>query len=308
MPLLLLISLREGYEVQGIIAAGAAFSVGFGVSHGLRGIRWGAMVAAALGIPVMAFIGSLVGEWPWALLAVAGLAAALCGALGMIDDDLWWVTLQWVIALLVAGSFAGPLPMALERAAFALSGGLAQVTVVIALATLLPILAEPPSPPAAKPTPTRLALLGQAARAAVAVMLAGWVARELHLSNSYWAPMTAMLVIKPGLPDTRTRGVARFVGTLAGCVLATLFVLAIRGSTGLQLLGLALTASAAFGLQKAHYAGMTAAITATIVLLISLASGSVLENSEHRLSATVVGGLIALLMAAMPLRVWSRVR
>ena len=59
-----------------------------------------------------------------------------------------------------------------------------------------------------------------------------------------------------------------------------------------------MTASAAFALQKAHYALLTIAITAAVVLLLTLAHvGDVTTNAEHRLFATVLGGAMALVVA-----------
>jgi hypothetical protein len=301
IPLLLGLGVAVHAELAGAIAAGAAFSVGLGAGRGLRRSRWGAMLGAALGIPLMAFIGSLIGEWLSLLVLIAGFCAAGCAALGLLDDDLWWVALQMVIALLVAGYFAGSLSVALDRALYSLAGGATQLLLVVGIATLFPTFLDPVAS-VAKPTPAPALLAVHAARAAVSVMLALLAAEGLHLANSYWAPMTAMLLIKPDVSETRERGTARLVGTLAGCVAATAFVTAIRGERVLQVAGFTLAASAAVALQKAHYATMTAAVTAAIVLLTSLGAGSVVLNSEHRLEATVVGGVIALGVVWVPWR------
>lgn len=58
-----------------------------------------------------------------------------------------------------------------------------------------------------------------------------------------------------------------------------------------------IAAGAAFALQKAHYASLTASITATVVLLISPRETNPLTNAEHRLAATLIGGVLALLVA-----------
>lgn len=88
-----------GQELDGVVAAGAALSVGFGASRELHGRRWRAMLAATLGISLAAGIGSLVGLVPWLLMLCMGAAAAACAALDLLDDDLWWVSLQVAIAL-----------------------------------------------------------------------------------------------------------------------------------------------------------------------------------------------------------------
>jgi hypothetical protein len=59
------------------------------------------------------------------------------------------------------------------------------------------------------------------------------------------------------------------------------------------LAAMAVTAGAAYALQKAHYATLTCMITATVVLLLTLGRADVVPTAEHRLIATVLGGVIA---------------
>ena len=85
---------------------------------------------------------------------------------------------------------------------------------------------------------------------------------------------------------------------MVGCVLASLYALAVAYYAPLLLVGIGLTAFAAYALQKAHYAILTSAVTATVVLLLSLAQGGhALTNAEHRLIATLLGGVVALVIA-----------
>ena len=298
LPVLLLVGLLTGHVAYGAVAAGAAFSVGFGAARDLRGRRWGAMMAAAAGTTCAAFVGCLAGQWEVTLLILAGVAAATCAVLALYDEDLWWISLQMVIALLVAGHYSGPVPVAGVRAEAVFAGGAAQVLIVMFLARLAPSAAGRLPPSAPKPPPERRLVISHALRAAVCVDIALAAAWSLGLANSYWAPMTAMLVLKPGLSDTHTRGIARLTGTVVGCVLASLYALAVAYYAPLLLVGIGLTAFAAYALQKAHYAILTSAVTATVVLLLSLAQGGhALTNAEHRLIATVLGGAIALLVA-----------
>ena len=129
-------------------------------------------------------------------------------------------------------------------------------------------------------------------RAAACVGLSLWLARLLGFSNGYWAPMTAMIVLKPGLSETGTRGLARLGGTIAGGATATLATPCATGYAWFWLLpAVAVAATAAFAMQKAHYAILTSAVTATVVLLLTLAEGgNALQNAEHRLIATLIGG------------------
>lgn len=140
-------------------------------------------------------------------------------------------------------------------------------------------------------------LIAHTVRASLCVTGSILLITPLHLANGYWAPMTALIVLKPRLHETRARGLARLGGTIGGCVIATLFALACHSQPVLLLAGMSVSAGAAFALQKAHYASLTACITATVVLLVSLGETSPLANSEHRIVATLIGGILALFVA-----------
>ncbi len=300
IPCLLLLGFASHRLADGAVAAGAAFAVGFGAARDLRGRRWAAMIAAGVGTSIAAFLGCLAGQRTETLLAAAMLAAATCAVLALIDEDLWWISLQMVIALLVGEYFAGAAGAALERAAAVLAGGAVQVACVVILARLAPAAAGPLPAGPPKPPPTRGLLLAHAVRAACSVALSLEIARTVGLANSYWAPMTAMLVLKPGLGDTHARGIARLAGTVAGGLAAAAFAAGVGYDRLPLVLAVGFGAGASFALQKAHYALLTTAVTATVVLLLSLArGGGALGNAEHRLVATALGGAIALAVAAI---------
>jgi hypothetical protein len=297
LPLILITGALLHQPLYAAAAAGAAFAVGFGAARDLRGWRWAAMAGAAAGVSLATFVGCTLGQWPLALIAVAALAAAGCAAFALFDEDFWWVTLQALIALLIASYYPSPAPAALARAGAVLAGGVAQMVIIIILAHLFPAAGGRLPPGRAQPRPERRVLIGHILRAAVCVAAALTAARALGLSNGYWAPMTAMLVLKPGLSDTQVRGFSRLVGTLIGCIAASAFVIATHEARPALLAAMAVTAGLAYALQKAHYASLTCMITATVVLLLTLGGGDVVISAEHRLIATVLGGVIALVVA-----------
>ena len=45
--------------------------------------------------------------------------------------------------------------------------------------------------------------------------------RRLQFPSGYWIPMTALLVLKPGITDTVNRAIARVLGTVTGAILAS---------------------------------------------------------------------------------------
>lgn len=297
IPLMMLAGVLTGQVATAAIACGAAFSVGFGAARDLRGLRWGAMWAAALCMAMTTFVGSLTGTPNTLAIVVTAVAGAGCAALALYHEDLWWITLQAVIFLYVAQYYPGDLAEAARRAAVVLAGGIAQIGCVLVLRHVAPHAAGRLPPGAPLQHPARRSVLLHMARAALCAAAALWCARRFGLANSYWAPMTGMLVLKPGLRDTFTRGFERVGGTLAGCLLATLLVIAVRGEPFVLVALLGLAAAAAFAVQKSSYAVLSCAVSATVVLLITLARGSPVLNAEHRVEATLLGGGIAMACA-----------
>jgi uncharacterized membrane protein YgaE (UPF0421/DUF939 family) len=299
MPLLIVAGQALGRPVQGATAAGAAFAVAFGAARELRGRRWAAMLSATIGMTLAALLGTLLGQDSAIFILAAAIAAAGCAALALYDEDIWWVALQVVIIFFVAGYYQGGASAATERAAMVLLGGLVQMASVVALARAFPQAAAPLFAPAARPDRERAILVAHIVRAALCVAASLVAVHRFGFANGYWAPMTALIVLKPKLRDTRVRGLARLGGTLGGCLLATVFAMACRDQPWLLLAGMTLSAGAAFALQKAHYAGLTASITATIVLLLSLGHTGTIGNAEHRILATLVGGGLAMAIALL---------
>lgn len=280
------------------VAAGAAFSVGFGLSRDLLGMRWGAMAAAMLGMSVSGALGTLVGQWFPVSALLSALLAAVCAALALRNEDLWWVTLQLVIAFMMAGYFPGGLDVAGERALSVLIGGVTEIAVAICVASMfthpvqrLPLALSGPSPQSG-------ITAAHATRAALAVLISLTVARLLGLAFDYWAPVTALIVLKPGLHDTRARGWARLLGTATGSVLAIAWGLAFADSHHALALGAVVAIALSYTLQKASYEIFSACVTMSVVFLVSIGQGGPVINSEHRLFATVIGGLVALLVSA----------
>jgi uncharacterized membrane protein YccC len=68
--------------------------------------------------------------------------------------------------------------------------------------------------------------LAFAVRTTVSTLLSLWLGFRLQLGNPYLGAVTIWLIARPGVRATMTLSVARFVGTLAGC-LGAVFIMAI---------------------------------------------------------------------------------
>jgi uncharacterized membrane protein YccC len=107
--------------------------------------------------------------------------------------------------------------------------------------------------------------------------------------------MTIAIVLKPDFTATFTRGVLRLAGTFTGLVLATgLFHLA-PATPGVQVALIAVLAFLMRCFGPANYGILVTAVTAMIVLMISLTGVPPAEVMAARALNTVVGGAIALL-------------
>lgn len=293
-PIILIFGRGFADPLHVAIAAGAAFSVGFGASRELAGQRWGAMAAAAASMAVAGFCGTLAGANFVLLATLSAALAAFCAVLALRDEDWWWSVLQMVIAFLVAGYFPGDFEVALGRFVATLSGGAVQIACVALLAHLAPGgVARLPKAASSGPPSFRLSI-AHGLRAAIAIGASLSIAYAFGLANDYWAPITALIVLKPGLNDTRMRGLLRASGTIGGCALATLYARALHDNPLALGLGASVMIFFCYGLQKAHYAIFSAAVTIFVVLITSFGQGATLDNAEHRLLATMLGCAIAI--------------
>lgn len=276
-----------------VVVVGAAFSVGFGASRTFGGYRWGAVIAATAGMALAAFSGSLASEHAYWSFPVIAALTAVCAALTAYDNNLWWISLQVVIAFLVAGYYPRPFDLALYRAELVLLGGGIQLIGMILLAALIPKSARPlpvsPTTPLAKKLLVRFVVC-----VVIAVVLALILAKDAGLANDYWAPMTALLILRPSGEVILSRALNRLIGTLLGCGLATVIIYLFHDALFMLLICLTLTAAGAFSMQKAHYVLLSSMISATIVFLIALGYGDPIQTTEHRLVATLLGGATAI--------------
>ncbi|UPG74204.1 FUSC family protein [Roseomonas gilardii subsp. gilardii] len=301
VALTLLAGLLGGHPAGGLVAASGAMSVGFGALQRFsRG--WAMpMLVAMLGMAASAAAGSLAGHWLPLLLLLSGLWAAGCGLLTAVGTGAWWLGLQWNIALAVASAFPSSLEHALGRGGLILVGGALQWVILVACRRALPAPQGWPSDLQIPELLESLRLLvsrrnpdrAYALRLACAAMGAVLASRLLDLPNGYWAPMTAVMVLKPRLDETYSRGLQRVAGTLLGAGGATLLAAMLRpGPWALALLVLSM-AWASYALQRVNYAALSTAISAYVVFLLALVAMPEPEAASHRILATLAGSGLA---------------
>jgi uncharacterized membrane protein YgaE (UPF0421/DUF939 family) len=305
----LVVGIGLGQAPAGMVAAGGALSVGFGAYQQLSNIRALPMVMAALGMALAALLGSVLGGHALAFAATLAVWAGFCGLVTTLGAGAWWTVLQWVIAMLLAGSRPGGVTAGCERALLVLAGGALQTLIVSAAweMKLLPEAATQPLPRAPLRTAGRLlrrhfSLHAPTGRYALVLALSvgamDLIARRLSLPNGYWAPMTLLILLKPAFRETLRRGVQRIFGTLAGAGVATLAVALLRPG---EWVTASLVVAAAFGaytLLRVNYLAYSICITAYVAFLLSLAGAPEPVVAADRVVATLAGGVVALLVHA----------
>jgi uncharacterized membrane protein YccC len=118
--------------------------------------------------------------------------------------------------------------------------------------------------------------------------------RRLHFASGYWIPMTALLVLKPGIADTASRAIARTVGTIIGAWLMSVLVSNLAPSTLWLAIFTVVFSWLSYATMNINYALFAVCITAQIVFLLSLDAIPGKDIAIRRAVCTAIGGALAL--------------
>jgi uncharacterized membrane protein YccC len=330
VALCLAIGLAMGHPGVGLITAGGALNTGFGQKHRIDDSELVPMIFVTLGMAFSGFAGVLVGHENLLLVLVSALLAFGYGLLTARPDGYGWVGQQCVITFLVASAFPASPGEAVARGLLLFAGGAVELVLSSLLlhafhrlrdqlfalscyfrderAAFLAALAE-----TAQSVRQRRFLnsaIPYALRLAATVGVATEIYRRLHYPSGYWIPMTALLVLKPGLTDTVSRAIARVLGTMCGAIVIS-FCLAYVHPTPVVLAAFTvLFAWLSYGLVNVNYALFSTAVTGYIVFLLSLDEVPGPTIAVHRTISTALGGGIALairiVVIAYRRRHWQR--
>ena len=146
-----------------------------------------------------------------------------------------------------------------------------------------------------------------AVRCAVVLTLAVAISRYAHLPHGYWLPMTAAIVLRPDFGATLNFGLLRVVGTVLGLVLTTLVLRFTPDAPWAHIVVLAILCVAFRYLATAHYGIAVAALTGTVVILLSFDGVESAAAMTDRVLNTVLGSAMAL-VAYVLWPSWERTR
>jgi uncharacterized membrane protein YccC len=318
--------LAAGHPGAGLISAGGAMTAGFGAKQNIEGTPLLPILFVSLGMGLCTFLGMVAGHTNWSITVIASLFGFGYGMLSKRGAGYSWVGQQCVVTLLVASAFPFGPRAAAVRAGLICAGGLVQLVFAAFLLRGFRSLGNHVLELARHVRKEEQALrrtylsavrsvrhrrlrdsaLPYAARLAVVLAISTEIYRALHFASGYWIPMTALLVLRPGIADTASRAIARTGGTLAGAVLASMFLVHVHPPTwGLALLVVVFT-WLSYGLNNVNYGLFSVCLTAYIVFLLSLNDIPGPEIARRRFIATLIGGAIALSVRLVVVRFRQR--
>jgi hypothetical protein len=296
----------------GLVAAGGAFTVGLGAFRRLQGSRLLPMMLTAAGLFLAASLGTVAGQSHVVTAMLALALGTLYGLTLVWSEDGAWVGLQCTIAFLVATAFPASGWHALLRGALVLAGGILQSALLLAFwraqlesvrndlsrcdpGVVAVFLWEKVRPKLWRHVDARRPELRYALRLGATLVFAVVTSRALHQLNSYWLPMTTLIVMKPDFYRTYTGALGRVFGTFAGIGLASLLVHVLHPPISTIVVLVLVFAWASYALLKVNYAAFSCALTAFIVFLVAVSGLPETAVIAHRLLDTALGCLLALL-------------
>ena len=330
VALCLAIGIAVGHPGAGMLAAGGAVNTGFGQKHRIDDSYLLPMIFVTFGMAFSGFFGVLIGHENFLLVAMAALWGFGYGLLTARPEGYGWVGQQCVITFLVASAFPASPRDALVRGLLLFAGGALQLGLSSILLHLFGKLRAHLSQLACylreEQAALRVALMETAdsvrqlrfvnsampyaLRLAATIAIATEIYRRLEYPSGYWIPMTALLVLKPGLTDTVSRAIARMLGTMCGAIAVSFFLAHVHVSSITLAVATVVFAWLAYGFLNVNYALFTTAVTGYIVFLLALNQIPGPEIAIHRTFCTAVGGGIALCVRLVVIsyrrRHWSR--
>jgi hypothetical protein len=319
-----------GHPSAGLIVGGGAMTVGFGLNQRISDSRLWPMIWATLSMSASTFVGMFAGHHGFGVVLAGAVWAFAFGVLTARAAGVAWVGQQAAVFLLVSSAFPADAYHAFLRALLTLLGGTLQIALTSLFLHLLPelrddLVALPKygltgarhlrhtfgwrrmlrrlrGLPRALPRLKASSSVTYALRLAITVGLSCEVYRRLGVQSGYWIPMTALLVQKPAFTETLNRALMRIGGTLAGAVLSTYLLLHVHPDP----IVLAWLASFfcfwAYMTNSVNYGLFAVFLTSYIVFLLSLNALPGREIAYRRAYATVIGGVIALVIHLDALR------
>ncbi|WP_406338245.1 FUSC family protein [Streptomyces sp. NBC_00649] len=142
-------------------------------------------------------------------------------------------------------------------------------------------------------------ILRHAIRVSAVAAVGYLIGTALPFGHGYWAPMAAVMVMRPDFSQTYSRAVARFGGTLIGVALATGLVQLVHPGTGLSATLAVTCAGLMYLVMRTGQLAAQACVAAYVVFLLGMGGEAWGQTVPERVVLTLVGGLLAMLAYAV---------
>jgi uncharacterized membrane protein YccC len=116
----------------------------------------------------------------------------------------------------------------------------------------------------------------------------------LPLGHGYWAPLAAVMVMRPDFTQTYERGVARFAGSLVGVALATAIARVAHPGTYTFAALAVVSIGLMYLLLRIGYVVAQACVGAYVVFLLGMGGTQLEQTVRDRVLLTLLGGLLAM--------------
>jgi uncharacterized membrane protein YccC len=134
-----------------------------------------------------------------------------------------------------------------------------------------------------------------------AAALAGTVLyRVTNPEDGFWIPEAALFIMRPDIRLTRRRAVLRIIGSVAGAVLTTVVLVALRPDTTLLAVLAVVASGIAFSVQRVNFGLYITFVTCIFVLLTAFGG----LPARTAISNRVVDNLIGSALAVVALWLW----
>lgn len=303
------IGAATGHESAGAIAAGAAYTVGFAAFHEALASDLLSMFLLTLGIASATFFGSIAAQHTWTTLLVVSIAGINYGIASNLGPTAGWMAQQCAVYVIIATYFPNGPKFALGRTSMILLGGAVQMIVTGIYRAIPAEQRQRRTGPTPQQIVSRLKLLlwefrhnvqlrgstlGYLLRLIFTLLLCTWVYKHYGVRNGYWAPMTAVLVLRPQWTGTMSRGLARLLGTMVAVGIA--WGIAHLGAVPMPVIFamVVVWAWASYATQAVNYAVFSCFLTLYIVFLFRFGGFSQTSAAHIRLFNTALGGALAL--------------
>ena len=267
----------------------------------------GPLAAIGIVLGVVAGSTSATVKLPWRdrVVACALCLAAAAGGLLAAAAPVPWSILCSVLVVAATGMLQAPLnrwssgmivQAPLLAAISATTGAVVSQPLVALGAIVIAAVLGLQAPPT--PAEPRIALR-HAVATAVSCGVALGIALAFQIDHGYWLVVTLALVLRPVRHETVPTARARVTGTVVGVVISVALVIVMPTAAVLMLAMACVLLSIAWGI-AADVRGSTIFATPAIILMASSgAAGAVVEFGLLRLVLTVIGALVAALLAAL---------